>query len=36
METLVIFLILGGVAYFVVSSQRPEWIELIKSKFKKK
>jgi len=36
METLVIFLILSGVAYFVVSSQRPEWIELIKSKLKKK
>jgi len=36
METLIVLLILGGVAYFVVSSQRPEWIELIKSKLKKK
>jgi len=36
METLLILIILTGLAYFVISSQRPEWIEFIKSKLKKK
>jgi hypothetical protein len=36
METLIVLAILTGLAYFVISTKRPEWIELIKSKFKKK
>jgi len=36
METLIALAILTGVAYFVISTQKPEWIELIKSKLKKK
>ncbi len=36
METLIVLAVLGVFAYFVISAKKPEWIELIKSKLKKK
>ena len=35
METLISIIVLGVFAYFVVKTRKPEWLELIKSKFKK-
>ena len=32
METLLVLVILGTLAYFLVATKKPEWIELIKSK----
>ena len=36
METLIVLAILSVFAYFIISAKKPEWIELIKSKLKKK
>ena len=35
METLIVIAVLGVFAYFIISAKKPEWLELIKSKFKK-
>ena len=35
METLIVIAVLGVFAYFIIKTRKPEWLELIKSKFKK-
>jgi heme/copper-type cytochrome/quinol oxidase subunit 2 len=35
METLIVLVVLSVFAYFVIKTRKPEWLELIKSKFKK-
>ena len=35
MDFLIGLIVVGVVAYVVISKKKPEWIDLIKSKFKK-